>query len=259
MIMKNNRKKIALILVLALTLAIAIPALAAQTTRVVGKYEVPAIEVIIPTSGQAVINPYKLPIKIMADDQSTIGNLKNAGQIATRPLVGVNLSEVDLDIGATVVGEATGDFILTAEAPANTVKTKSGQVYLDLANANYDLGYDTTIAGSSTAVCGGFNATAVMSALEGWTEADYNKDSPATNHLLVSARADSKQHMVTIKAMTDSDSDGAVDTIPSDGYFMARLIGKVTVMPTEEWTVRDGVNTTITWIIEPTPAANPGP
>lgn len=250
--MRKHSKKIALILILALTLVAAIPALAANTV-VLGQYEIPDIQVVIPTDGEAVINPLKLPVAIKADDGTTvIGKLTtDPGQVATRPLIGYNMSEVDLSIGATVSGEPRGDFRLATAKPAASDTTKSGLIYLEVQASTTDLGYvlgQDANTSPATTVCGGLTGTTVLTALDAWSHTAYND---AANQLVVGTRPVEKSNMCEIAQATDTDGDGVLDTPAATGYFMARISGDVVPSPTSEWVERDGFKVNITWNIEP--------
>lgn len=259
--MKKYRNKIALILVLALTLAVAIPVLA-QNTVITGAYEDPEIAVLIPTAGEAVINPYKLPVKVTADEPDEANPLAAMGsttQIATRPLVGVNLGQIPLRIGAKISADTTGDFIFSETAPTNKIKTKTGMVYFQLKNpteidSSYSFSCDVevdaatnekTLKVDGTTVCNGIAYAGVKTALEGWT-ATYNK---ATDLLVGYATAE-KAEMIVIKE-ADAATGDPQNTAGSDSYFVARLAGDVVTLPTEEWLESDGFNATITWVIQP--------
>lgn len=258
--MKKNRKKIALILALSLTLMASISALAGQTTKITSRYEIPPIEVVIPTAGRAVINPFNLPVDIKADDGKTLIGTPwtNAGQIVTKPLVGYNMSGFALKVGATVLGEPTGDFKLVDTDPTtdDTITTKSGQVYLEVQASTSDLGYvlgqDTKT--SPTTTIGGLTGTTVSSALQGWAQTPYTD---ADYQLLVGRSAATKRGMCEIAAATTATTtapDGSTITgtgPDTNGYFMARLCGKVVAVPKEDWVPTDGLDATITWIIEP--------
>lgn len=243
--MKKYSKKIALILILALILVAAIPALAADTV-IHGKYQDPDISVVVPDSVNAVINPLGLPVSIENGDV-TYGKLTDPGQVATYPLIGYNLSEVKLDIGVTVVGKATGKFMLSSSAPAASSSTKQGQIYLQLDNAGDTMGYPYTLDDDTTAIFGKLEPAPVIAKLEALGAPDaYN--ATLTNQQLVDITAKTKKNMVTLDAAT-----GDPLAPVANSFFIARLGGNVVKSPLQAWTTSDGVDVTITWEIEPTP------
>lgn len=249
--MKKYSKKIALILVLALTLAIAIPALAAggQKTIINGLYEDPEIDVTLTTGTiSAVINPYGLPVELKADDGSTVlGKIKTNSQIVTAtPLVGYSLSEVDLKVGATVIGEPVGDFRLAIEKPAADSTMKTGLVYLEMKTVN-DLGYTT--ATDTTAQIGALTGSKILTELNGWAKKEYAETN--ADQLIVNTREASKSGMCTLKAAVDASGNKLTTPATTGGYLLARLSGDVVQKPTTEWVATDGLNVTISWTFEP--------
>lgn len=253
--MKKYTKKIALILALALSLAIAIPALASETT-IDGSYELSDIQVIVPQVGTATLNPYKLPVKIYADDadpandvQGTlIGTMTTPGQIATRPLVGVNMSEIDLNVGATVSGTTTGKFKFATSAPKDSATTNTGLVYLEVKQAGRDLGYSTTA--DATTVSGGFNGSDVLAELNGWAHKTAY-DAKGTDVITVGKKEVSKSEMCKILKGIDNDGDDEIDTPDAKGYFVARLDGSIVKKPKKAWSEGDGFSVKVVWDFEP--------
>lgn len=249
--MKKYSKKIALILVLALALVTAIPALATSTV-IDGEYDPIPLSVIVPGNVDAILNPFGLPVKIMADDGATnIGSLTNPGQIATKPLVGVNMSEVDLYVGATVTGTPRGNFKFATSAPSKTATTNTGLVYLQVKASSADLAYSTTV--DTTTVCGGFDGTAVLGELNGWAlPAKYSASD--ADKLIISTRESTKSEMCQIKKGIASVSGGDVDTPDAKGYFVARVTGNIVQKPKTAWVTGDGFTANITWEFTPVPA-----
>lgn len=248
--MKKYSKKIALILVLALVLATAIPALAATEfkTTIEGAYEDIDLQVLVPTTIQAVLNPYGLPVKIDADDGTPLDSLTSPGQIATKPLVGANLTDVNLKVGATVTGTQKGQFKLVTSAPSKTAKTNTGLVYLEMKSAS-NLGYVVDPDTNSATLSNYFDGASVMTEMNKWTlPTKYN----SKQHLILSnGKATTKSGMCTITAGTASVEGGEIDTVSENGYFMARLTGSIVQKPTNPWVANDGFTAAITWEFEP--------
>ena len=258
--MKKFRAKIALILVLSLTLAVAIPALAAQTTKITGMYEAPAIEVVIPTAAQAVINPFGLPQQITADDgRSDLGAIGTTGDktIVTRPLVGYNMSKYDLKISANVTAATEkGDFKFAA-AKLN----KEGVVNFEIKTNDYTLAAGDTkwFLGNTdrTKSLNQLDGAGVVGALDSWAQSA----SPATGTISITNAANlpTTAAECTIKAAT-SVTDPATNRVTmrpdKESIFFARLNGDVEKKPLDangkalEWTTRDGMDVTVAWTIE---------
>lgn len=253
--MKKYSKKIALILVLALTLAIAIPVLAANSFETVidGKYQDPTIDVVLTTGTiSAVINPYGLPMDLMADDNTTsLGKLKNAQVVTAKPLVGYSMSEVDLNVGATIIGAPTGTFKLASEKPESDSTANTGLVYLEAKTVN-DLGYVT--GSDTTTQIGQLTGSKVLTELNGWAKKDYRESNK--DQLLVGTREATQNTLCTLKAATVA-ADGTKTIATSNGYMLARLSGDIVKAPKVAWVAADGVKVTISWTFEPNTTTTP--
>lgn len=127
-----NLKRIAsTVLAGALTLSMAVPALAAEknTTNINGTYTPINLAVTVPSTGKAVINPYGLPYTL--DENNSI----SGQQITTgAPLTVQNRSSVALSVSAKITGEVpTGSgFTFATAAPADTVTDKEGYVLFQM-------------------------------------------------------------------------------------------------------------------------------
>lgn len=263
--MKKFRAKIALILVLSLTLAVAIPVLADQTTKITGKYEAPAIEVVIPTTASAVINPFGLPVQVLAEDGRTpLGYVGEDGTslVVTRPLAGYNASLFDLDVSASVVGTPKGG--LTLDGTAGAVTTKKSVINFEMKTNTYELDSDTytwyyNAADAKTnkdKVIGQLDGALILGALnEAWS---------GQQTVQVGTTATSVPAITVKKGEEVEDALGRKTIEPADdGIFFARLSGEVAEEPnavdskgneitTEKvkWAALDGVDVNIAWTIK---------
>lgn len=245
--MKKYSKKVALILVLTLVLATAIPALAVgRSTTITGEYEDVEIAVSVPSTISATLNPYGLPVKVFADDTTTeIATLKTPGQVATQPIVGANLSDIKLSVGASVTATPSGGFSFAQKK--EDVKNKAGMVWLQMQQVKKDLAYQTT-PDTETAVCG-FTGTNVVTQMNSWKlPTKYSATDKASLLITSAATGSSKEAMCTLLPI----KNGAPD--PKGGCFMARLVGDIVKKqsdPDNDWDVQDGFTLTITWTFEP--------
>lgn len=243
--MKKYSKKVALILVLALTLAVAIPVLAAgEKTEINGAYAEPVLAVSLPADTSAVINPYGLPVSIKTDSNVEIADKMMDSQIvAAKPLFGYSTCEVDLDIGATVVGVPSSSFRLSTEKPESDSTLKTGLVYFEMKTVD-DLAYTTT---PDTTCIGSVKGEKVVQALNAWAKKAYSESN--TDQVIVSARPTTKNGMCTLEKGVKQ-VDGSYKPA-TNGYFVARLTGDLVKAPTDPWKETDTLDVTITWIIEP--------
>ena len=238
--MKKYSKKIALILALSLTLALAIPALA-QDTVINGSYQATEIKVSVPTNATAIINPYALPVTINDDNGAPISKeVENSQIVVTQPILGYNWGKIPLSVGASVLGTPKGDFRLALEKPSSDTTTKTGLVFFEI-KTGVDLGYATT---PDTVPLGAFAGEKVVDALNAWTTPAYK--SSAKDQILVGTRAASKSEMVTLKGVDTTTGEPV-----QDSCFIARLNGTIVKAPKEAWVAADGLEVTITWTFEP--------
>ena len=135
--MKKYSKKVALILALALTLAMAIPALATQT-NIQGAYTATGDQVInVAISGGSTVRAMLNPGGFTADiydiegdvESGVIGRLEPSGEITTMPIVGINMGGSPVKIRATVTGALNGNFKFASSVP--TQKSTTGLVFLE--------------------------------------------------------------------------------------------------------------------------------
>lgn len=257
--MKKYSKKVALILVLALILATAIPALAAtkHTTEITGAYEAQEIAVLVPGSVNAVINPYRLPVKAYLDDGSVYAEteLEKPGQIATNPIVGANLGKLNLSVGATVIGKPKGNFKFSTSAPTSSTTTNTGLVFLQVKAAG-GLNDAYTVDRDASNAISKLDPAKVMAEINKWTpEETYS--SKDTDKVLVGTKAASKTGFCTIEAGTAGE-DGEIAAPSAKGYFVARLGGSVVQRPATDWSEEDGFGVSITWIFEPDTRSSTG-
>ncbi len=139
----NTKRFASTVMAGVLTLSLAAPAFAASTqpknsTVVEGTYKEIPISVEVPTTGEAQINPYGLPVTLTKSDGKTV-NL--VGQkITTQPLSIKNQGTTKLDVNASVTVAEKGD--VTIGATAGTDKTI--KVSLEVAPMN-----DETLAVAS--------------------------------------------------------------------------------------------------------------
>jgi hypothetical protein len=245
--MKNLKQRIASgALAGALAVSLAVPAFASSknSTKVTGTYQEIVINVTVPTTGTAQINPYALNVKL--DDASSI----TGQQIVTMPLAIANKSDMKLDVNATVTGEVKGNFKFNPKSTVTgedetPLTTNSAFVYLEMkksALANADL--DTTDKAVQ-----GFNAETLYAEVAAWAKSDYKPDLEDETTLdaakvIVGTKAAEGKKLVTLEA---SNSDGELQ----DGSVaLFRLSGDCVKSPKTAWTKADGFTATIAFTFD---------
>lgn len=264
------KKLAALGLASALSLSLASPAFAAstnKTTKITGTYQEIAIDVTVPTTGTATINPYGLPVKVQSTE--TTGTKKTlvtiSGQkITTMPMAIYSKTEVGLLVGATVTGEIKGENLKLATATIpDGATTNTALIYLETKASKRE---ETNLAdANSTTKVGPFeawDATAnnnagdvvsdVVNELNTWKATTYTD---ARNQILVGTTAKTKNGIGYLTA-GDKDNNNA---LKSGGAMWFRLAGDVVANPKTAWTKSDGVTVTVAFTFTPTDSAgNPG-
>lgn len=169
--MKKHNKKIALILALALTLALAVPALANQT-NIQGSYTATGKQVInVAITGssnvKAFLNPNGWDAYLVGKDAETC--VHPSGDITTMPIVGVSKGESAVAVRAAITSTQTGKFKFASSAPSE--KSTSGVIWLEAKalgrsseNPAYNLAKDT----NTTKVYNDLDAVKVANALNEW-------------------------------------------------------------------------------------------
>lgn len=262
----KNKKLAALALSSVMSLSLATPAFASDySTRITSVYNQPVLAVTVPATGTATINPYGLPVKVMSQETdasqrkalATISNQK----ITTMPLAIYSKSEVNLLVGASVVGEPQGNLKLaTAAIPANST-TNTALVYLETKTSTLT---QTALAGENdTDKIGPFKGTTtsgsttspnttVVKEIENWAPTTYNPSARNQAIVALEPTTGSPKIKTGIGYLTKADNSG---NLARGGAMWFRLAGDVVANPKEAWTASDGVNVTVAFTFLPTESA----
>ena len=233
----------------ALALSLAVPAFASNSTDITGTYQAVTIDVTVPTSGTAQINPYGLDVKIKdAANSATLGTISGQ-QIVTQPLALQNKTAMNLSVSATVLGtvdlektdmklaaattKAQGTEGAADYVPAATVK--SAFVYLQMVS-------EPALTGASTVV----DADAIATKFAAWAPSAYDADTD----VIVGTKAATKENMVTLKA-AKLDANDAFDEFKAGSIALFRLAGDCVVTPKTEWKTTDEFKANIAFTFLP--------
>lgn len=205
----------------AMALSMGVPAFAADnTTNITGKYQPITLNVVVPQTGNAIINPYGLPIEL--DEESVI----TGQQISTAaPLVIKNQSKVALAVKAKVTGTVTGTATFDAAAIPDSETSNKMNVKFEAFPAPGVLD-DTDQADLNAQFAALDSANAKLTATLSTTAAD------ATGTLV----------------LREGDADGATQ---DGGAAFFRLAGTVAKAPTTAWAATDGFTAAIAFTFEP--------
>lgn len=208
----------------ALALSMAAPAFAAEktndTTTFTGKYEPITLAVTVPKTGDAIINPYGLPVAL--DEETVI----SGEQITTgAPLLIKNQSKVALAVTAKVKGTVKGTFTFSADAVGADETANKGNVIFEAFPAPGVLDDTDTL-----------ELNAMFAAL--------NSDDVALTATVDTAEAETTGALV----LREGDEEGLTQ---DGGAAFVRLSGTVAKAPTTAWVAADGFEATVVFSFEP--------
>ena len=236
--MKNFKKRILSgALAGALAVSMAVPAFASNSV-LTATYQEPVITVTVPQTGDVVINPFGMPVKVGEANSKDV-NIVGA-QIVTKPLAIVNTGTTDLKVSASVTTETKGDLRIATSKPSSSDTTKSAYVYLQMANSTLNKNNEAT--GGATDAIAGLAGADVAEAVAAWEQRAYTS---STDLLLSGTAAAAKDNMLTLKSV-----DAAGD-IQAGSVGLFRLAGQVVASPREAWATADGFTATVAFSFRP--------
>lgn len=239
----NLKRFASTVMAAVLALALAVPAFATNSTNITGTYRAITLAVTVPTTGQAIINPYGLPYNI-GDEV-----VKNQQITTGAPLLIANRSAVSLSVSASALGQEKGTFKFNAADPnaSPAVTTKAGFVKMQMFAAS----------GVTEA-----NATDTDVLNQKFAALPADSDEP-TKDLVVGTTASNMADIITLKKGTDN--NGTTELADGGAAFF-RLAGSVVKTPKtaagadDPWTTTDGFAVKIAFTFEPVedPAVDAG-
>jgi hypothetical protein len=250
--MFNHKKILSLALAGAMVASLAIPSFAAdetesatnRATKVTGNYQAVDIAVVVPTTGKVIINPYALPVEILAKDttNNTAAVKVEKQQIVTVPMAIKNQSGTKLNINISYTASVTGAFTFaTAPIEDITKDTKNdGFVYIDVQSA------PSSVKGATSAV----TAAAIAAAWKDMTPTEYSADTDNVLAVKATTTAVSKAGMGTLAAAT-LDNDGAFSEYAEGSIAFVALTGQVAQNPKTAWVAKDGMTVNLAYTFTP--------
>lgn len=187
------------------------------TTVMTAGYKEPAVRVIVPTTGAVFINPYQSRVKIGTEDE--------AGQIISVPSSIANLSRMPLQVDVTVSGKVLegSDMVLSSSSTKDSGSTtKKAFMFFEMKNVNASQAEDPESV-----------------RWDGYTE--------GTDIIVSATSQKTKKNMVILAA---ADISGEVTPNGSAAF---HLDGDAVKNPKNAWSVRDGVQVTVSFSFKPLP------
>lgn len=237
----------------ALALSLAVPAFAATntTTEVTATYQAITIDVVVPATVSAQINPYGLPVDIVKSDSTKVSF--TGQKILTQPTAAImNKMGVDLTVKASVTGAVKA---LPTSSTATPMKLATEALTADTTAKSvfaYVQAKASTQTGAPDTQTSHTIADALVDEYKGWTQAyDADKD------ILVKAGTETKENFITLKAAKMDATSGAFDGYKAGSIAMIRVAGDAVASPREAWTADDGFTATIAYTFMPAASSNP--
>lgn len=235
--MKFSKKLLSMVLAGALAISASVTAFAVdKSTVITGEYQDIEIEVNVPTTGAALINPYSLPLENVTLGGSNFAELNAGQQIFTVPMVVENKTKIDLDVSASLSDTTATGLTLASEAPERDATTKSAFVYFQMAPTN-----ETTLANVEA---NDYYATAK------WPAYSANKCLVLQN--AKESKFDTETVLATIKGV-----DAATLAPQAGSLAMFRLTGSCVKAPKTPWATSDTFSTKVVFTFAPSETTAP--
>lgn len=252
----RSKKIVSAALGAAMALSMAVPAFAADTV-ITATYSEPKIEVTVPTTATAVINPYALPTKYYYDpatNKTCKADLENAvafnsvaSPVAAQPMFLVNYGETALKVYATATAVVkSGSDVKIAEAlpegdaPAKTMAIQVAGTAVEGVAANW-VGKDEDTGKAVNALKMDETLATVWNGID-WTDSGVKKATA------LSAKAEEAE-LGTLAAI--SKTEGAdTATVQDDCVLAVAVLGEATKKPKTAWSAKDIVTLTVAYSFE---------
>lgn len=267
------KKILSMGMAVAMTAALAVPAFAADAdapknvTEITGTYTETVIDVVVPATASAVINPYGLGTTVTKSDGST--KVTVTGQVITPTQAIINNTNLDLTVGATVVGSVVAlpdgaDPLTAMKLAATTTKgsgTEGSDNYVAPATAKSAFVQLQAVAAPTSVT---------TAASTDPTDADTRNDAIIDAGILDATWADAttvtvgtksvtEDELVSLKKATLDADDGTVTTYNAGSIALFRLTGDCVTSPKNAWTENDSFKVTVSFTFAPAPATTPAP
>lgn len=254
----KNKKLLSLVLAGVMALSLVMPAFAADnTTEIAGTYQDVVIDVVVPATGKAFINPYGLDIKVpqdATDDSNTNKATISGQQIVSAPMALKNKTGMDLNVNATVTGtitalpqDSTSTLMKFTTATTKGVGSNPEEVgYVAPATGKAAFVYlqakqEPTLTGADSTV----TAADIAGKYAAWTASAYD----ANKDVVVAAKTVSKENIVILRA-AQMNGD-TFQSYKAGSIALFRLTGDCTSGAKAGWTEDDKFTVTVAFTFTP--------
>jgi hypothetical protein len=250
--MLNHKKLLSAALACAMATSLAVPTFAASSSesttnrslKVTAAYQAVTINVVVPTTGTVIINPYSLPVTIGTNTSEKKVDLQQ--QIVTKPLAVKNQGGIDLDMNISTTVATTGNLKLVEAAVADpndgSVTANSAYVVLDIE--------PTEITGDKDTVTDALITEEYEKMYDDQNTNHWGDTTNGYQQVLKGGTVATKKVITLKQADTDEDS-GAFSAYAKGGIALIGFTGDCTIEPKTAWTTKDGLTCTIAFTFTP--------
>jgi hypothetical protein len=248
--MLTKKKLASLAMAGVMTMSLAAPAFAATTKenttnrslKVTAAYQAVTINVVVPTTGTVVIDPYKLPVSVGTKEDGSDITIKDQ-QIVTKPLAVKNQSDIDLDVNIATTTALTGNLKLA---------TKSDEIVTtgdNITTTNTAFVYVNVLASDLTGNTDKVTEAAIVEDYAGKTVTEYADDNAGKTQLVLKSGS---QTMTAAATLTKSTLDSGTFSEYAAGSIAYIQFGGICVQnPKTAWTTKDGLTCTMAFTFTP--------
>jgi hypothetical protein len=238
--MLTKKKLTSLALAGVMTLSLAAPAFAAtakenttnRSLKVTAAYQAVTINVVVPTTGTVVIDPYKLPVSVGTKEDGSDISIKNQ-QIVTKPLAIKNQSDIKLDMNIATTTALTGNLKLA---------TKSDDIVTtgdSITTSNTAFIYVNVLASALKGNADTVTESAIVEDYAGKAVTEYAADNEGKTQLVLKSGS---QTMAAAATLTPATLDSGAFSEYGEGSIAYIQFGGICVeSPKTAWTTKDGL------------------
>jgi hypothetical protein len=260
--MLNCKKLLSMALACAMAASLAVPAFAATSTsstattenttnrslKVTGAYQAVTIDVVVPTTGTVIIDPYKLPVSIASGEAKA--SVQDQ-QIVTQPMAIKNKSNTTLSMNISTTVLPAGNLKL---ADSTDAIAEGGD--LATANAAYIKMFvePTELAGDNAT-----DADIVQFYADTYADNSWSGDSLEMTYDSSSKSATTLDPMVNCATLTAAEFESDAFKAYAEGSIaVIAFTGECVQEPTTAWATKDSVTITLAFTFTPASSVSSG-
>ncbi len=181
--------------------------------RLDSSLRLPEINVLVPSGGTMIINPYRMSVEI--------GATVSSGQIISEPAFIENYSDVDIQVDVAItaeINEGSTMTLATSSTAGSASTSKKAFIYFEMHAADTD----------------------------DWTRVAWDSAYSSKSHVKVSATTENSKENIAVLSACTMDGD-----VAPGGYGAFRLTGDAIASPRKAWTEDDGLSVNIVFTFTP--------